>query len=44
MTGTNLPSFDFYRPIDSSRDASWYGTLGVIVACLGVLIASGFMG
>jgi hypothetical protein len=45
MTGTTYSStFDYPRPVQGGRDASWYGTLGVLAACLGVLIAAFFMG
>jgi hypothetical protein len=31
-------------PARSERDAGWYGTLGLLAACLGVLAAASFMG
>lgn len=45
MTGINASSsFGLYRAAHCDRDASWYGTLGILVACLGLLIVSGIMG
>jgi len=45
MTGTTYSStFDYPRPAQGGRDASWYGTLGVLIACLGVLVAAFFVG
>lgn len=45
MTGINASSsFGLDRPAQSGRDASWYGTLGILVACLGLLIVSGIVG
>ena len=44
MTATTTPStFGSYRPVQGGRDASWYGTLGILAACLGVLIAASFV-
>jgi hypothetical protein len=31
-------SFEMYRSAPSGRDASWYGTLGVLAACLCALL------
>jgi hypothetical protein len=44
MTGTTHSSYEYVRPVDSGHDASWYGTLGLLAACIGVLIAGAFMG
>jgi hypothetical protein len=45
MTGTTYSStFDYPRPVQSGRDAGWYGTLAVLAACLGVLVAACFVG
>ncbi|MHB1561469.1 MAG: hypothetical protein ACYC61_28810 [Isosphaeraceae bacterium] len=45
MTGINASSsFGLYRPAQSDSDATWYGTLGILVACVGLLIVSGIMG
>jgi hypothetical protein len=44
MTGTTHSSFESFLPAESGRDVSWYGTLGLLAACIGVLIAAGFMG
>jgi hypothetical protein len=46
MTGTTFSSSDsFYvRPVQSDRDVSWYGTLGLLVACIGLLVAVGLVG
>ena len=38
MTGTTSSSaFEYTRPVQGGRDASWYGTLGLLAACLVVL-------
>lgn len=48
MTGTTYSSSDsFYtRPVQSqgARDVSWYGTLGLLAACVGLLIAVSLVG
>lgn len=44
MIGTTSSSFGYHRPAENGRDIGWYGTLGLLLACVGVLIASGFMG
>jgi hypothetical protein len=45
MTGTTYSStFDYPRPVQGGRDASWYGTLAILAACLGVLVAAFFVG
>jgi hypothetical protein len=41
---TTSSTFGNYQPVQGGRDASWYGTLGLLVACLGVLVAASFMG
>lgn len=47
MTGLKFnasSTFGLYRPEPASRDATWYGTLGILAACLGLLVVSGIMG
>ncbi len=45
MTGLNeSSSFGLYQPAQGGHDTSWYGTLGILVACLGLLIVSGIVG
>jgi hypothetical protein len=45
MTGmTHSSTFHDTRPMQSERDASWYGTLAVLAACLGVLVTTFFVG
>ncbi len=45
MTGmTHSSTFHYTRPVQSERDAGWYGTLAVLAACLGVLVAAFFVG
>ena len=45
MTGTTHSSaFQSLRPVQDERDASWYGTLGLLVACLGLLAGAFFVG
>ena len=44
MTGTTPSSFEYFRPVDNGHDLSWYGTLGLLVACIGVLVAASFVG
>lgn len=45
MTVTTFSStFDNPRPVESRRDVSWYGTLGVLAACVAVLAAAFFIG
>jgi hypothetical protein len=44
MTGTTHSSVPNFRPADRGRDVSWYGTLGLLAACLGLLVAAGFVG
>jgi len=45
MTATTYSSsFDDPRPAQNGRDASWYGTLGILAACIGVLVAASFVG
>lgn len=44
MTGTTSSSYEYLRPVDSGRDVTWYGTFGLLAACLGVLLAAGLMG
>jgi hypothetical protein len=36
---TKSTAFAYPAPYRGDRDASWYGTLGVLVACLGVMVA-----
>jgi hypothetical protein len=45
MTGTTFSStFDYPRPVQNGRDASWYGTLGFLAACLVLIVAASFVG
>lgn len=46
MTGTTYSSSDsfYFRPVQGGRDVSWYGTLGLLAACVGLLVAVGLMG
>jgi hypothetical protein len=44
MTGMTHSSFESIRRVESGRDVSWYGTLALLAACLGVLVAAGFLG
>ncbi len=45
MTATTYSSsFDDPRPAQNRRDASWYGTLGFLAACLVLLAAASFVG
>jgi hypothetical protein len=45
MTGTTHSStIDSLRPVRRERDASWYGTIGLLAACLGMLALASFMG
>ena len=44
MTGMTHSPYEYFRPVESGRDVSWYGTLGLLAACLGVLVAAGFLG
>jgi hypothetical protein len=45
MIGTTQTSaFEYSRPAQGGRDVSWYGTLGVLAASLGVLVAAFFGG
>jgi hypothetical protein len=44
MTGMTHSSYEYFRPAESARDVSWYGTLGLLAACLGVLVAAAFLG
>jgi hypothetical protein len=44
MTATTTSStFGHSRPVQGGRDVSWYGTLGILAACLGVLAAAFFV-
>jgi hypothetical protein len=42
MTATTRSSIATFRAAMSGRDLSWYGTLGLVAACLGLLAATGF--
>ncbi len=45
MTGTTSSSaFGYPRPLQGDRDASWYGTLGLLAACLVLLASVSFIG
>jgi hypothetical protein len=45
MIGTTQTSaFEFPRTVQGGRDVSWYGTLGVLAASIGVLVAAFFGG
>jgi hypothetical protein len=44
MTGTTHSSFEYFRPAESDRDVSWYGTLGLLAACIAMLIAATVLG
>jgi hypothetical protein len=45
MIGTTQTSaFGYSRPAQGGRDVSWYGTLGVLAASIGVLVAAFFGG
>jgi hypothetical protein len=45
MIGTTQTSaYEYPRPMQDRRDVSWYGTLGVLAASLGVLVAAFFGG
>ena len=44
MTGMTHSSYESIRPAESGHDVSWYGTLGLLAACLGLLVAAGFLG
>jgi hypothetical protein len=45
MTGTTHSStFEYQRPAQGVRDASWYGTIGLLVGCLVLLAAAFFVG
>jgi hypothetical protein len=45
MTGTTASTaFDYPRPVQGGRDASWYGTLGLLAACLVLLASIPFIG
>jgi hypothetical protein len=45
MIGTTQTSaFKYSRTVPGGHDASWYGTLAVLAACLGVLAAAFFGG
>jgi hypothetical protein len=44
MTGTTHSNFEYFRPVESGHDVSWYGTLGLLAACLGMLVAVSFLG
>jgi hypothetical protein len=45
MIGTTQTSaFEYPRPAQGGRDVSWYGTLGVLAASIGVLVAAFFGG
>ncbi len=45
MIGTTYSStWDYPRPVQNGRDASWYGTLGFLAACLVLLAAAAFIG
>ena len=45
MTGTTPSSaLDYSRPAQYGRDASWYGTLALLAACLGLLATAFFAG
>ena len=45
MTGTMSSStFEYPRPAQRERDVTWYGTLGLIAACLGLLATVSFGG
>ncbi len=45
MIGTTQTSaFEYYRPVQHGHDVSWYGTLGVLAASIGVLVAAFFAG
>jgi hypothetical protein len=45
MTGTTHSStFEYPRPKQGGRDASWYGTLGFLAGCLVLLAAAFFVG
>ncbi len=41
---TQTPTFEYPRPMQDTSDVSWYGTLGVLAASLGVLVAAFFGG
>jgi hypothetical protein len=44
MTATTSTStFEYTRPARRERDVTWYGTLGLLAACLG-LLATVFFG
>jgi hypothetical protein len=44
MAGTtSSPTFEYPRPAQHERDVTWYGTLGLLAACLG-LLATVFLG
>jgi hypothetical protein len=42
MTGMIHSSLESFRVAASGRDLSWYGTLGLVAACLAMLAAAGF--
>jgi hypothetical protein len=45
MTGTTSSStFGYSRPEQGVRDASWYGTLGLLAGCIVLLAAAFFLG
>ena len=45
MTGmTHSSTFEYTRPEQGGRDASWYGTLGLLAGCLVLLAAAFFVG
>ncbi len=41
---TQVSAYEFPRPMQGRRDVTWYGTLGVLAASLGVMFAAFFGG
>lgn len=39
---TSRSTFAYPRPAQGDRGLTWYGTLGLLVACLGLLAAVSF--
>jgi hypothetical protein len=37
-------TYDYARPEQGGRDATWYGTLGFLAGCLALLAAAFFVG
>ncbi len=41
---TSSSTFEYPRPAQCERDVTWYGTLGLLAACLGLLATLSFGG